>query len=136
MGGAKVIGAGLLAAVLGACTLQQSDTSASSDEGCAVHWILYALESREATADAEAAIRRGGPRFLGVYGYALTSPGVTADAYCLRDAGLLWVIPDTSDDRRCGEHSRLNGVAQDYAHKYNSHLITRGAIDVPAKCAV
>lgn len=118
MGIAKVIGAGLLAATVGACTLQQSNASAS-DEGCAVHWILSALEFRDATSDAEAAIRRGGPQFLGVYGYALSSPGVTADAYCLRDAGLLWVIPDTSDDRRCEEHSRLNSVAQDYARKYN-----------------
>ncbi len=93
-------------------------------DSCAVHWVLASLESRDATTDADSAIKRGTPQFLGVYGEALSSPGVTANPYCLRDAGLLSVLPDTGDDLRCEEHARLQTVAREYALAYNMSVIT------------
>ena len=105
-----------------------------SKDDCAVHWALVALESRNPIADADAAIRRGSPQFLGVYGFALTSPGLSADPYCLRDSGLLSMLPDTGDVLRCEEHARLQEVARDYARAYNARLLAKKAIAIPPKC--
>jgi len=104
------------------------------DDSCAVHWVLAALESRDPVSDAQSAIKRGGPQFMGLYGYSLETPGVKADPYCLRDAGLLWVIPDTSDDLRCEEHHRLQAVARSYVLAFNGELISTNGVAVPAKC--
>jgi hypothetical protein len=104
------------------------------EQACSVHWILTAIESRDAAADAEAAIRRGAPRFIGVYGFALSSPGLEADPYCLQDSGLLSILPDTGDDLRCEEHGRLQSVARSYARTYNERLLAKKALAVPSKC--
>ncbi len=112
-----------------------SQTGAESpDDSCAVHWVLAALESRDPVIDAQSAAKRGGPQFMGLYGYSLESPGVKADPYCLRDAGLLSVIPDTSDDLRCEAHHRLQSVARSYALAYNGELLSAKAAEVPARC--
>ncbi len=101
---------------------------------CSVHWILSGIESRDAAADADADIQRGSLSFVGVYGFALASPGVEADPYCLQDSKLLWVLPDTGDDLRCDEHARLQPIARAYAQAYNERVLTRKALAVPSKC--
>jgi len=84
-------------------------------DGCNVHWSLAALQQRDFEQDADAAIRRGNPVLLGVYGYVLEVPGVRADAHCLLGRSLLWVIPDTGDVLRCVKHAQAVRAGVDYA---------------------
>ncbi len=104
------------------------------EQACSVHWILAGIESRDAAADVGADIQRGPLRFVGVYGFALSSPALEADPYSLQDSGLLWILPDTGDDLRCDEYARLQPIARAYARTYNQRLLSKKALAVPSKC--
>ena len=121
----------LLALGGGVSNAEQTD----QEQACSVHWILAGIESRNAVADADADIQRGTLSFIGVYGFALSSPGLEANPYCLQDSQLLWILPDTGDDLRCAEHARLQPIARAYAQAYNERVLSKKALAVPPKCA-
>lgn len=85
--------------------------------------LLKSLRPETAVADAKAALAKGDPRLLGIYGYALTAPG--ADRGEAPDA-VIRPIECTSDVIVSERHGRLQDRAQAYARLYNRVMLGAG----------
>jgi len=95
----------------------------ASAPACEIDSLLASLEHRDPVAEAKASIARENFVLLGVHAFASEVPGVGGDPGCWeREVGVLW-IPDTSDEPRCAEHERLQGVARLFAEKYNRLVV-------------
>ena len=123
--------AGALEIVVRALTPQSevrklADSSApppASAPACEVDSLLASLEHRDPVAEARASIARENFVLLGVRSYASEVPGTEGESGCWeREVGVVW-IPDTTDDIRCAEHGRLQGVARSFAEKYNRLVV-------------
>jgi hypothetical protein len=122
--------AGALELVVRALTPQsevaKSDPGASppaSAPACEVDSLLLSLDHRDPVAEAKASIARENFVLLGVHAYTAEVPGVEGDPGCWeREVGVVW-LPDTSDEIRCAEHGRLQGVARSFAEHYNRLVV-------------
>ena len=82
---------------------------------------LRSLDILNAASDAQAALRRGDKRLVGVNGYALTVPGTDLPTDLVARRYGVRAIEGTSDN---GEHD-LNQAARVYATLYNQALLRR-----------
>lgn len=74
--------------------------------------------------DADAILRLGAPKLLGIYGYALIVPGLTEkEAICYAKVLSVEPIPGTSDFIRCPNQATLNREATKYAEKFNKRIL-------------
>ena len=93
----------------------------ASARGCEIDSLLSSLEHRDPVAEATASVARENFVLLGVHSSEV--PGAEGDPGCWeREVGVVW-IPDTSDEPRCAEHERLQGVARSFAEKYNRLVV-------------
>lgn len=83
--------------------------------------FLHSLKVDQARADADAAMRLGDHRLLGVYGFTLMIPGL--DPEQRPDASQLRPIECTSDAFSSAEDRRLNDTAREYARRYNEVVL-------------
>jgi hypothetical protein len=111
----RVLVSAVVATVLAGCHSGVAPrTTASVDD--LERFIGVPLEERLAAARAAA-----DGRFLGVYGYTLSVPGVPDNESDAAGRGVL-PIPGTSDSRRSERESELNAKALAYALRYNELL--------------
>jgi hypothetical protein len=85
---------------------------------------LQWVENADPVADAKKAVDRSEFTFLGVYGFTWTIPGIDeSKKFELRKKYGLKIIEGTSDAVQGDEHTRLQGLATEYAKKYNLYLL-------------
>ena len=82
-----------------------------------VNWLYKA----NPLDDFKEAIERDDYRFVGVYGYSLTVPGVKLK--CIDAAKDVKPIEGTSDSSSSYEEEKFNAIAKVYADYYNFQLI-------------
>ena len=75
------------------------------------------LNNANPDQDFEKAIRKKDYRFMGVYGYSLTTPGI--DIKCLNYDKDINPIKGTSDAVLGYEHAKLIAIAVTYSKHYN-----------------
>jgi hypothetical protein len=80
-----------------------------------------ALAGENPVAEADAAFRLGAPRFVGVYGYSISFPGVSDDAL-VRRIGYR-AIEGTSDFIRSEGCRQFQIQAVDYAERHNLRML-------------
>jgi outer membrane lipoprotein LolB len=82
------------------------------------------VEKADPIGDARKAVDRGEFALLGVNGYTWTIPGIEdSKKFELRKNYGLKIIEGTSDVVQGEEHNRLQGLATEYAKKYNLYLL-------------
>ncbi|HXK22032.1 MAG TPA: hypothetical protein VMS55_05080 [Myxococcota bacterium] len=97
--------------------------------------LLSSLEHRDPVEEAKASIAHENFVLLGVHSVASEVPGVEGDPGCWEgEVGVLW-IPDTSDEARCAEHARLQGVARSFAERYNRLVVEAYLRSANSECA-
>lgn len=69
--------------------------------------------------EAQAAINDGNVICKGVYGYSLQVPGIPGNPYCWSKAGLVEIVPGTTDAACSNEHANLQSVAYSFAEVFN-----------------
>jgi len=100
-------------------------------------WLYKANPS----VDAEKAIKDGDFRYIGIYGYTLSVPGV--DGSCLRDksgemsmdSSNVKPIGGTSDVVVNYEHAKLIAIAREYAYFYNVRIRLHRLGDHESECS-
>ena len=77
--------------------------------------------------DAARNLAAGDERFVGIYGYSVSFPGVPdADVGPIfADESRFWAIEGTSDCVTGRRHFELIEVATRYAERYNRHVLQR-----------
>jgi hypothetical protein len=109
---------------LGACGAT-SDSETVPGQTEQLSRALEKLDLSNPIADLDASLRAGDKRFVCVFGYAATAPGVSqADEVTVQRRGMK-CIEGTSDALESDEHERLIGKATNYARSYNLELVRR-----------
>jgi hypothetical protein len=83
-----------------------------------LRWLYDADPQR----DLHAALARDDTRFLGVYGFAAFTPGISQDSRIVQRHGIRY-LDGTSDALENKEHSHLTFAATAYARTYNQLLL-------------
>lgn len=91
----------------------------SENKNCNIDPELAALENKDPIVDAKNKIKQKDLQVLGIFGLSMTIPGISGNPYCWQEKMKVRIIKDTGDVLRCAEHQRLQGVAVQYATKYN-----------------
>jgi hypothetical protein len=110
----------LILAANGLCQVYAGGVAAAVDQ---LRW----LDNADPIIDAQNAVKNGDNRLKAVAGYTILVPGVPfkkEDEY--REKFGIVVIPGTSDSIESEEDERLNGVAIEYAKRYNMEVMKRG----------
>lgn len=83
-----------------------------------LRWLYSANPQR----DLKEALSRGDRRFIGVYGFAPTVPGIGPENPLCKRYGVRY-LEGTSDAITSEEDYKLNDLAEKYAEKYNLLLV-------------
>lgn len=113
--------------VLGGCAGRQTldySGATSVDHSTRVQRLRW-LERADPARDLAAAWARGDRRFVAVYDFSATVPGVPTGVVRPRDRGAVRFLEGTSDMPASAEEERLNALARDYAARYNRLLLAR-----------
>ena len=86
---------------------------------------LAALNVDHPVADMEKNFAGGDKRFIGIYGYALSCPGVPDEAHDLTVTHGIKPIHGTSDALESPEYAALQEKAMSYARTYNQALLKK-----------
>ena len=90
------------------------------DVGKQLQWV----ETSDQLDDAKKSVDRREFTSLGIYGYTWTIPGVDESRkFGLQQKYGLRIIEGTFDAIQGNEHKRLQGLAAEYAKKYNRYLL-------------
>ena len=113
----------LLNVVLLSCVLMAMPCYAAEREQDVVKQLQW-VEHADPVADAKKAVGRSEFTFIGVDGITWTIPGIDeSKKFELRKKYGLIIIEGTSDAVQGDEHTRLQGLATEYAKKYNLYLL-------------